>query len=558
MANEEAQALVASGHEELARGDWRGARAHFEAACALAEAPEALEGLGMAAWWLDDAEVVFDARERAYQLYQKRGDRRGAARVAITLSMDALQFRGQTAVAQGWQRRATSLLSQLAPSAEHAWLRLCECELCLAMAEDAARVRELAAEAGQIARAIGDHDVEMAALSMEGLALVIQGALDEGMSRLDEAAAGALSGDLVDPIAINVSCCHVLSACELVRDFGRAAQWCERIREYAARFNYEVLLSVCRASHAEVLLWGGAWSEAEVELTRCAEQLANARPASQEFVLVRLAELRRRQGRFDEALGLLEKVEWHPHGRVVRAAIALDQGDAESAAESARRFLEQVPVTNKVDRAVANELLLRAEVALGRIPDALLAEIQELATSLGTDALCASARAAEGVVAAARGEHEQARAAFDEAIGLFARSGSSYESARVQVELARSLIGLNRIEAAREELCRARRVFEQVGAASEARGARALLQQVERKADASPTTATATAAAGLLSPRELEVLRLLVQGLSNAAIGQQVGVSEFTVKRHVANIVTKLDLPTRAAAAAYAAREGWA
>ena len=34
-------------------------------------------------------------------------------------------------------------------------------------------------------------------------------------------------------------------------------------------------------------------------------------------------------------------------------------------------------------------------------------------------------------------------------------------------------------------------------------------------------------------------------------------VSEFTVKRHVANILTKLDLPTRAAAAAYAARERW-
>jgi DNA-binding CsgD family transcriptional regulator len=62
---------------------------------------------------------------------------------------------------------------------------------------------------------------------------------------------------------------------------------------------------------------------------------------------------------------------------------------------------------------------------------------------------------------------------------------------------------------------------------------------------------------GRLSARELEVVRLMAEGLSNAQIAKRLVVSEFTVKRHVANILTKLDLPTRAAAAAYAAREGW-
>jgi DNA-binding NarL/FixJ family response regulator len=62
---------------------------------------------------------------------------------------------------------------------------------------------------------------------------------------------------------------------------------------------------------------------------------------------------------------------------------------------------------------------------------------------------------------------------------------------------------------------------------------------------------------GGLSPREVEVVRLLAQGLKNPEIATRLGVSAFTVKRHVANILTKLDLPTRAAAAAHAAREGW-
>jgi len=44
--------------------------------------------------------------------------------------------------------------------------------------------------------------------------------------------------------------------------------------------------------------------------------------------------------------------------------------------------------------------------------------------------------------------------------------------------------------------------------------------------------------------------------MSNADIARQLGLSEHTVKRHVANLLTKLDLSSRTAAAAYAAREG--
>ncbi|MCU0986618.1 MAG: alpha/beta fold hydrolase [Acetobacteraceae bacterium] len=59
-----------------------------------------------------------------------------------------------------------------------------------------------------------------------------------------------------------------------------------------------------------------------------------------------------------------------------------------------------------------------------------------------------------------------------------------------------------------------------------------------------------------LSPREREVLRHVAAGLSNPSIAAALGLSEHTVKRHVANILLKLALPTRAAAAALAARSG--
>ena len=59
-----------------------------------------------------------------------------------------------------------------------------------------------------------------------------------------------------------------------------------------------------------------------------------------------------------------------------------------------------------------------------------------------------------------------------------------------------------------------------------------------------------------LTEREREVLRLVAQGLNNAGIAAALELSEHTVKRHVANILGKLDQPTRAAATALAARHG--
>src|SRR5881628_1211192 len=95
-----------AGDAALARGNWPDARAAFDASLRERETPEALEGLGLAAWWLDLADVVFDARERAYRLYRDRGDRRGAARLAVWIAWDTWAFRGEHAVASGWLQRA--------------------------------------------------------------------------------------------------------------------------------------------------------------------------------------------------------------------------------------------------------------------------------------------------------------------------------------------------------------------------------------------------------------------------------------------------------------------
>lgn len=94
----------------------------FEAAAREAATAEALEGLSWAAWWLNDPEATFAARERAYTLYRAAEDRRGAARMATWLGTDHVDFRGELAVAQGWLARARRLLEGLEPGPEHGWL----------------------------------------------------------------------------------------------------------------------------------------------------------------------------------------------------------------------------------------------------------------------------------------------------------------------------------------------------------------------------------------------------------------------------------------------------
>jgi hypothetical protein len=80
--------LIQAGFGAVAQGDWAEARRQFEAVLVHVDLPEAREGLGMAAYWLEDVPLLFDSRERAFRLYRDRGNRVGMARVATSLSVD--------------------------------------------------------------------------------------------------------------------------------------------------------------------------------------------------------------------------------------------------------------------------------------------------------------------------------------------------------------------------------------------------------------------------------------------------------------------------------------
>lgn len=539
---------IEAGRAALACGAWEQARGFFEAALAQAQNPAALEGLSWAAWWGNDAEVVFDARERAYRLYRAQGDQLSAARMATWLGTDYVDFHGELAVGQGWLGRARRLLEGLEPGSEHGWLFVHEAEKHL-FAHDTARARELGARAAELGRRLGLVDLEMMGLAAEGLALVTEGEITEGMSRLDEATAAALGEDFPEILPIGWCWCYMIHACELVRDYDRAAQWCRRLEEWSARMRVEFLNRSCRATYAGILVRRGTWEQAEQELVECADRLAVIRPLMVADATVRLGELRRRQGRPEEAASIFEQTAEHPLALLGLAEVCLDQGDASRARDRAEQYLREAPPHAVTLRSAGLELLVRAQAALGELTRATTAleELEGVAKLVATAPLRASACFAAGVLASATGEYDRARTAFEDATRLFHRSGAPYEAARARIELARALAGLSRTSDAIREVRAAATSLRRIGAAGEAGRAEALASEFQRQPSGSDSP---------LTKRECEVLRLVADGDSDRTIAIHLVLSEHTVHRHVANILTKLDRSSRSAAVAEALRRG--
>ncbi len=545
VASDRVEELLAAAGQGLALGEWGQARERYEQALELEERAEALEGLAVAAWWLDDVDSAIAARERAYVLRREQHQTIEAARLAGFLARDYGAMRGANAVANGWLRRARRLGAELPPSAEHAWLPLIEASFHLDT--DATEVLRLSTEAVEHAHRHGALDIEMTGRTLQGLALVSLGRVAEGAPLLDEGTAAATAGELHDPIAIGSCCCNMIIACERSRDFDRAGQWCEQLTAFAQRTGQRPLLALCRAHHGTVLAARGQWDEAADDLAWAAGELARLRPPLAGFARARLAQLRHRQGRDREARELLQHAADVVLAWLVRAEIALDAGDLAAALGHAERYVRSLGPEWTIEAAAAYELLVRVGIGLedlGRARDAHRA-LQEIATAVGNASLRAAERRAAGEIALADGDAAQGARLFEDAVDLHRRGADAFDLAQARLALAGALGASGRSAAAVDEARAAASALAELGAGRAAGDAARLLARL-----GAPTVA---ANPWRLTGRELEILRLLADGLSNPMVADRLVISEHTVHRHVANIFTKLGVSTRAAAVALAA-----
>lgn len=551
LGSDSGAALLHEAHEAIRRGEWGHARTAAQRSLTAVETPEALDVLGLACWWLSDIPLLFESRERAYRLYVDAGDFRRAARVAVWLDWDYRAFRGAPAVAAGWLRRARRLLESSPDCAEYGWLQMREADALLARDAEAAAAGASAAAA--VGRKHGDIDLEYTALSLEGLALVAAGRVALGMQLLDEATTAVVAGEFHDRSQAGVTCCHLISACELVRDFERAEQWCHRVREFCQTWDHPPLFAVCRTQYAGVLIASGRWRDAEQEVTSAITELEALRPGWIGLGILQLAELRRRQGQLESAAELFSRVAASPHAWLGLGAIALERGQYADAERHGRRFLRRVNRGDHTARAAALELVIlaSARAASPRVATAELDELEVLAADVRAAALLGSAGLARGESLLRTGEQTAAVAVLEQAIAHFEEAGVGYDALRAQLALADTLRACGQHEAHLAELDAVMHTGAVLGAESLVATARLL-----RSAPPVSDTPLVTPFGVTITARERDVLTLLVTGLTNRQIAERLKVSQHTVHRHVANVFTKLGVSSRTAAVTAALQLG--
>jgi DNA-binding CsgD family transcriptional regulator len=497
--------------------------------------------LAIAAYMSGHDAAADDAWTRAHEEYLRRGDPVKAVRCAFWLGM-MLVSRNEYARGGGWLARARRIFDESrADSVERGYLLVPGA--LQALEHDPSVAYSAFAQAGEIADRF--HDSDLAAMSRlgRGQALTSLGEIDEGVELFDEAMVSVTAGE-VTPVVAGIIYCAVIEWCHFTFDLGRAREWTSALRRWCAE-NPDMVpyRGLCLAHHAEILRLGGAWDDAGAEAARGCERMSEptfspAVGAAQ----YQSAELHRLRGEFDEAEALY--LESGSFGREPQPGLALvwaARGRYDAALAAVRRVLDDAPWPTARPTVLAANVDIALEA--GDVAAARTA-VDELTTiSAGRSARLVRAMTAHarGSVLLAEGDPSSAHAELRRAVTTWQQLGMPYDAARTRVLLGRACRDLGDEESARMEFDAARRVFADLGAVpDEARAARLLL-----RTGAGPDRHG-------LTEREVQVLRLIASGKSNRAIAADLVVSEKTVARHVSNIFTKLDLPSRSAATAFA------
>ena len=142
------------------------------------------------------------------------------------------------------------------------------------------------------------------------------------------------------------------------------------------------------------------------------------------------------------------------------------------------------------------------------------------------------------------GNFEGALPSYDRAAELWRDLHAPYRLARLRLKIGQTCLAFGDSEGAGREIEAAKDVFGLLGAAPDHSAADALLRNLGKSVE------------GLLTPRQTEILQLVAEGLTNREIAQRLELSERTVDRHVSDTLTRIDVPSRAAATAFAITHG--
>ena len=531
------------GRRALEEAQWDAAREAFESVLGEEETPEALDGLGLALWFLGEVSAGVAARERAVEGYGRTGRCDEAARLAVWVSHQH-SVGGRESAARGWLARAERAVEDAGVCAGQGWVAVERAR----HAETVEECAEHARRALEIARETNADDLEVFAVSVLGRAEVSAGRTDEGMRLLEEAMAAASAGRVRNVHTLAEAYCNLIAACTSAGDWERATEWCELVDEFAREHDTAPLYGSCRTIHADVLLARGRWEDAERALQSALDVHARYVPQLAAPTVAAMAELRVRQNRLSEAEQLLVGREEHPESLRALAHLRLAQGRPTVAAALLERGLLAAEgdalQTSQLLAALVDARLAAAEVDAAEEAARRLAE---LADGSGIPIVVARAELAAARVHVAAARPGEAAEAAGRSLSDFGALAMPYEVAQARLELARALASESP-DLAVEEARAAYATFRELGASRARDEAAAVLRELGTATGGLPREV------GELTAREQEVLGLLAQGMSNAQIAETLVISEKTAGHHVSRILAKLGVRNRAEAAAVAAR----
>jgi len=527
------------GREHYRRGAWREALDAF----ARADRQKALERddldrLGICQGLLGREEDFLATLERSHHAHLEAGDTLRAVRAAFWLGF-RLAYLGERARAGGWFGRAHRLLEGQGDCVERGWL-LGPVALQQMAESDFHGAYETAGRAAAIGERYGDGDLTAIGRMSQGQALVRQDRIREGLALLDEAMVAVTAGEL-SPIVTGLVYCTVIHSCQQVYALERSREWTAALSSWCADQPEVVFGGHCLIHRSEILQLNGAWPEALAEARRAAERLSRTSDRQTAASAVyQEAEVHRLKGEFAEAEKAYRAASrdgWEPQPGL--ALLRLAQGRPATAVAQIRRVV--AAASDRLQRTRLLPAYAEILLAAGERDEARAAseELGEIAKAFDTDVVHAMAAHARGAVALAEGDARGALGPLRESLAAWRRIDAPYLAARIRVLVGEACRALGDAEGAELEREAARAVFLELGAAPD-------LARLDAGGGAR------SARPHGLTPRELEVLLLVAAGKTNKAIAAQLFLSEKTVDRHMSNILTKLDVPSRAAATAFA------
>ena len=503
-------------------------------------APSDLGLLATAAFMLGRDDEWVAAHERAHHLHLEAGDVELAARAAFWIGL-SYALRDEVGPAEGWFGRAQRLLDERGADCVERGFLLVPYGLGLLYAGDAAAAGAAAADAVAVAQRFGDRELFALAVLLQGQAAAEGARVDEGLALLDEAMV-AVTTENLSPVVCGIVYCAVILTCQQVFELRRAREWTLALDRWWQQQPVMVAFTGrCLVHRAEILQLGGLWPDALKEARRACRRFVETNNPTAGLALYREAELLRLQGDFRGAEGAYRaasRAGWEPQPGLAQLRQA--QGRVAAATAAIRRAAAER--ADPLRRAVLLPAYVEIMLAAGETDEARRAcdELEQIARRYASAMLDAIVAYERGAVYVADGNASRAVECLRRALEAWRLLEAPYEVARTRVLIGEACRALGDTDACTLELEAALADFVQLGALPDAVSVERLLGR------------TPDGAAHGLSPRELEVLRLLATGKSNREIAATLVISEHTAARHVQNIFAKLRVSSRAAATAFA------